>query len=330
MKRSTLFTALLFCLGGGAQASNAAGVNCAGSQSLLAERHLPPLVTRAFYNRAGEELDVSGRVVLPGQRLPELADDSYLFIVVNLTGKSGEETVVYGLRAPTKNSESERPTGPGFVATHQSLVRQLARELDVGEEKIYQSMYASGEFQTLSGNLHQVSNASPFFRSGKEQLDYSVSVLDGKMAKTLPGPPKAVLAPKKGVTFDTEKAMAQAAIANRIDPGRSSMREDLIMLIGQLAKKIPSEDTRAGLDVDRLVALRNHYLESFPKAERPANDFEPLIPLVLGARSKGIDVAIDEFCKSVSGACLQEFDGYFKNFIGAIGVYGLRVHKFTD
>lgn len=333
MKSAIFLFALLSLPHPEAQTSDATKPSCSESNGLLVDRNLPAPVSKAHYKRAPEELEISGTVVPSGGKMPVLADDSYLFIVVNLTGRPGEEIVVYGVRAPepvAKGDEEKEKPDPGFVATHLSLVRQLSRELGESEEKVSQAVYASGEFQTVSGSLHQVSNASPFFRSGKEQLDYSVSVLDSKMAKWLPGAPTAVLADKKSNTFATEKALALTTIQNRLDAKKASMRDDLVMLIAQLANKIPLNGTRAGIDEQRLQELRKHYLESFPKAQRKAHDFEPLIPLVLVSRGKGVDFAVEEFCKSRSGACFDEFDGYFKNFISAIGVYGLRLHKFTD
>jgi hypothetical protein len=324
--------------------TRAAGVLAStGTKVRSGEKNFAPDDDSSRFIRAAEELESTGTIVRPGEKLPVLEDDNYLFIVVNLTGKRGDETVVYSPRAPAPLATSPTEGGAAFVATHPSLVRRLSGELKVNEEIVTRAVYGSGEFQSVFGNLQLVTNASPFFRSDPEHLDYSVSVLDNRMENTLPGFPERVLVPKEQRMFEGEKNLAQVAIANRSEPDRALVRQDLAVLIRRLVTKVPSQEIRGGIDVELLNELRTRYLATYGGREprRPGlfadnrfdsviwqtpteTDFRPLIPLVTVERSKGLDLAVEKFCKDLGSNCHNQFEIYFKNFISAIGMYSVR------
>src|SRR5690554_4516305 len=79
----------------------------------------------------------TGTVLEAGEKFPELPDDRYVFLVLNPTGKPGQEKIVFAPLVPEEVRSAALQTGVAptkFLTTDQTLLRQLAQSKWAGTQ----------------------------------------------------------------------------------------------------------------------------------------------------------------------------------------------------
>ncbi len=288
---------------------------------------VPPSAVRSLaLVRQPHELEVAGNVLKPGEKFAKASEgfetnwipaDDYVAVVVNLTGKPGDDVVIYN---PIVDWDRQKPAQ--YQATPESLLQRAADTLGVSRAKLRIKLKAVGRFRSIKGKFY-LGNPPPGYEQTRENGLYFRQALEARGLKD--GAPQTV------ANIPTGAAHAALLKSNMTDPQRRAARTTLAQLHMLLAEQLPDTNNqwlvpaesldawkkraikfRKGMNEDENIRIKllGHSPRGETEVERIARQAAELLAFekamnqavesVGEANRDGLDVAVDKFCRKVA------------------------------
>lgn len=315
-----------------------------GTEKFVRPHPVPNPIARASIPTRAAELPKAGEMLMPGENFRRLGDDEYIFLILNPSGKPGEETILYSPRVPDEVLERVKQTRKSpsqFLATHRALLQTAAEQLGIPVSEVEKQVRGAGGFRFTSGHVTRVTNRAGTFPAGRESLDYSADVLTRRGFN----PP--------GTRFEKvdlenqwkdrqgrfqnpfhveEEEAARMALENVADPDRRSIREGMMHIHAYLVAKFPNEERPGNFDVTEFLKARSAYLATLPPERRVLsnNAITDLLYYLSRSNREGFDFAVYDLCRKNSDRCLARYEECELEVVAAAGTYrrGAAIREF--
>ncbi len=275
--------------------------------------------SRAPFNPV--ELPRAGKMLRPGETFPPLGDDEYIYLILNPSGKPGDETIFYSPRVPAEILERTRQiekVPSHFLATHRGMVETAAEQLGIRASEVEKQVRGAGGFRCTSGYVTRLTNRSGAFPAGLTHLDYSIQVL-GRRGFNPRGKRFEVVdisTRKKGddgkpvdPLHIKEEEAARLALKNVVNSDRRFIREAMAEMHTLLLSKFPDSERPGYFDVRALWKAANAYLETVPVGQKVAAEsaMAELIHYLSRTNGEGLDYAVEDLCRRFHHRCRARF-----------------------